>query len=125
MSRTVRKLATSLCRFDRMYIFHFDLHMKSISSCGNRVRGLFSQKFTYSASIHSTARCRCGGHNWKWGRVSHSLGMFTADVRIILAIPSVSSYMCVFLPHTQLVGVQGCPSVRTLCRRQCLTYGCG
>jgi len=101
MSRMVRKLATSLRLFGSMYIFHFDLRMKSISSCGSKVGGLCSRKFTWRASIHSTARCRCGGHNWKWGRVSHSLGMCAADVRNILAnLLCVQFHVRVPSPHS-------------------------
>jgi len=123
MSRTLRKLATSLCRLDYMYIFNFDLRIKSISSCGSRVHGVFSRKFTLSASIHSTSRCRCGDHNRKWGRISLSLGMFAADGRIILAILRlVQFHFHVPSPHS----ISRCSRVSvSVCRCQCSTYVCG
>ena len=53
------------------------------------------------------------------------LGCVQLMLLISLLFYCVSSSTYEFLPQTRLVGVQGCPSVRTLCRRQWSIYVCG
>ena len=98
---TVRKFATSLCRFVFMYTFRFARLMKSIRSCAVKVRCFCNLKFTNSANIYNTARWHCVGQSRKSGRVSHTLGMFSGDVLSILAILlEVHCHVCSPSPHS-------------------------
>jgi len=98
---TVRKFATSLCRFVCMYTFRFACLIKSIRSCAVKVRSFSRLKFTNSANIHNTARWHCVGQSRKSGLVSRALGMFSCDVLSIIAILlDAHRHVCFPSPHS-------------------------